>query len=297
MSMVLTAVSCANAGEKIPEQEAHDLSDIIEQRDFYLSETAHVRDKHGFVPGCDGLLFTSLSIVGGFKADLYAAYEDGKWYRTPTKDCYSDGRSKSECSKDGFIGLLWSLYYTGDLRGSEKLISYGRSRNWIMCEGGYSRVWFSFQLRKTLADIVYRLGGKNHYTMRAYPVYWAKGLKGFEAHIQTIHILLRSKVNNKITKSAIDRVKEHYSRNPRNAFFVFAYHYFVDGDHKETILSLKDEDLFPRDRLPTSQDRCEEYIWQRELGHNWEPCPDEEETYTATDYLFVAKLLEEALEE
>ena len=48
-----------------------------------------------------------------------------------------------------------------------------------------------------------------------------------------------------------------------------------------------DEKLFPSDRLPTATDRCEAYLWQRNGGSDWEPCP-RDKLHDGVDFLIAA---------
>ena len=89
-----------------------------------------------------------------------------------------------------------------------------------------------------------------------------------------------------------DRIVDHYERNPDNALFAVAYHKIKDGDYSEPTATLLNERYFPADRLPTSKDRCTEYLWQRENDDDWESCKDKE-THSGTDFLFATHLIEE----
>jgi hypothetical protein len=191
------------------------------------------------------------------------------------------------------LGAMLAALYKGDLATLERLVRYGKRNNWIMGDGDITRTYFTPNLRKTLADLVYMLGGEDHYVMRKYPIKWTKGLRGFESHLQMLHIFLRTKINKKINEQMLARIHEHYGRNPSNALFSFLYHKYEDGDQTETLNIVLNEQWFPKDRLPWEKDRCGEYLWEREFGKNWKPC-GKNSPHSGTDLLFVVRLLEES---
>jgi len=48
---------------------------------------------------------------------------------------------------------------------------------------------------------------------------------------------------------------------------------------------------FPKDRLPSSADRCNGNLWQHDLEpKNVDPCPDEHEIHPTVDFRLVVKL-------
>jgi hypothetical protein len=67
------------------------------------------------------------------------------------------------------------------------------------------------------------------------------------------------------------------------------YNKYRDGNQQQAIDILLDESLFPSDRLPTARDnRCEEYLWQRDDDpKDWGPC-DSDRVHDGVDFLFAA---------
>ena len=262
---------------------------LLAKRALYWELSEAHRNEYGFVPKCDSLLFSSLSKVAGYDVDIEAAEDDGRWYRRTEKDCFDTESSTSDVSKDMYIGLLWATWYEKDTSRLERLIAYGKSEDWKVGRGPLGETFITPSLRQTIAEMLKALGGKKHGTMLRYPHFWPKQY-GYQAHLQVLHILLRKKMLGAVTKEEVKRIDDYYRRNPRNALFSFAYHCFTDGDYSETAEILLDEKLFPKDRLPTPQDRCENYLWQRDLGKDWEPCK-RQGIHDGVDLEFVTALI------
>jgi len=288
--------------------EPDDWGIILEQRDLYMKLTQGVRDSHGFIHGCDSLIFTSLSVASGYPADLTAAEErdpesnekTGKYYRTPDKDCYVTGRSGSEISRDQLLGLLWGAWYTADKALVARLIRHGKRSNWIIGRGPYSRTFVTPQLRALMAEVLLALGGEDHYVMRLYPQTYSQDIEGYQRHLQFLRGMLFEKATGRVAKVYVTSMCGFAERSPKDGLFRFACDYYQGRDLDESVSRLRDQDLFPREHLPTYETRCAEYIWEKSPGSSgWEGChaepPIEERTYSGTDFMFLVKLVEEAL--
>lgn len=276
---------------------APDRWDILKsKRDLYIQKSKEVRDQHGFIPGCDSLCFTALSVVGGYPADLSAAEEDGRWYRTPNKDCFSSGRSGSTISRDMLVGLLWATYHQSDVSRLLRLIRYGEKKFWIIGDGEVSRTFVTPQIQKLIADVLDKLGGGNLRRYRILPHIYPSGLEGYEAHLQLLQILLRLHMYGEISATMNERVHQHYHRNPKNALYSIAYQLVTYGNLNEACDILLSSSQFPIDELPSTKNRNEEYLFQRELGFDWWPNPDHSEVFSGSDLIFAVGLMEKFLE-
>lgn len=293
---VLILIASCNKSNNKAHEHVEDLDLLQAKRDFYLKEVPKVQGEAGFLSDdhCDSLLWTSLASVGGLDADVLAAREDnGQWHRRPQMDCYPDG-SKSSISRDMLLGVMWWALEFERKDVASGLISYGKAHNWFMGEGDPSRTFLTPALQATLADITKKLGGADEVILRNYPQLWTEDQKGFEAHLQVLHILLRGRVNDGIDDVMLKRLKEHVERNPLNPFFQFAAHLYTDGDQSEALSQLLKSSYFPDDRLPSSDDRCEEWLFQRDQDDKgWSPC-GEGRTHHGGDLVFLTKLLEDA---
>lgn len=132
-------LSCGAADNKsAPAQDRPErYAELQQKRDLYYQLTQDLQDDNGwFTDDCDSLLWNSLGVVAGLTIDIYAARDtDGKWFRTPGKACYAEGRSKSTISKDMLLGLAWALFSHGDSGSMADVLRYGRDRAYIMGEG------------------------------------------------------------------------------------------------------------------------------------------------------------------
>lgn len=278
--------------------------------DSYVKWSAELRNEHGFVPLCDSVLFSSLSMTGGSKVAIKHAESAGRWWRRTEKECYNNETinfkspgSNSDVSKDMFVGVLWGMLESHRLKVEprhnivkrlERTIAYGKSKNWVMGRGPVSETFLTPPLRRDLADLLYKWGGKNHRVMRAYPHIWDSGRDGYPAHLQMVRILARKYIDGKIPRAALERIKEHYARAPYNAFYSFMYHCFTDKDFTEPAKLLLDRNLFPWARLPEQRaDRCSNYLWERDRGTgDYEPCNQfKARAHDGVDYIFVAGLI------
>ncbi|MCJ7521001.1 MAG: hypothetical protein MUP21_02090 [Dehalococcoidia bacterium] len=253
------------------------------------------QDPDGFIgyDACDSLLFSSLIGAGGLPVSVEKARDaDGAWFRRPLtyEPCYP-GNSASSISKDMFLGLFVYIWHNKRLELAEQIFSYGAAHNWKMGEGDFTRVVLSPGLQATLAEIIARLGGEDHKIIRAIPVIFTDSNRGFAAHLDVLHILLRGEMIGSVGQESLRIVNSHLSRNAQNGFFAYVSHKFTDGDQSQAVSVLLDQSLFPDDRLPTSEDHKEPYLWQRELGDDWLPSTEAVTQHPGADFYFLASQL------
>lgn len=280
-----------------PEQSVEEaqLQALSTKFSVYSKSSTSVQDQDGFIQtdACDSLLFTGLygSVVP--VKDITAARDsNGSWHRRPLEtysECFPEG-AKATISRDMFIGLLWYIWKNKRLDLAQDLFSYGKDHNWIMGEGDLGATLFPPGLQATLADIIYALGGENHNVYRSYPQIYSQNI-GFASHLDVLHITLRGSVNGSISDKELSILNYNYLRVKQNPMFSYSWHKYSDGNQNETIQDLSNEALFPKDRLPTSADRCEPWLNQRDPGRDWQPCPDEGKTHSGGDFMFPAGLI------
>lgn len=260
---------------------------------LYLDLSKSETDQDGFVLWyeCDSLIFSGLYGVGGGQVNITAARDsNGMWHRRSLNqpECYN-GQDGSTISRDMMLGVMWYAWREKRLDIAEELFDYGQSHDWVMGQGDISRIYFTPGLQATLAEIIYRLGGEDHYTFRNIPQVYSQNT-GYAAHLDMLHILLRAEMTGSINTSARNIIEYNYQRVPGNAFYSFIHHKFSDGNQSESIQILLNQRHFPSDHLPTNENHCEFYLWQRDLGKDWEPCADKK-THSGADLLFVSKLI------
>ena len=112
---------------------------------------------------------------------------------------------------------------------------------------------------------------------------------GYEKHLDMIHAMTAAMKDGFMGKLDFDLMKSYAAENPKNALAQALVHKYSDGDQTAVISVLLDEKLFPSDRLPTARDnRCEEYLWQRNFHRSdWEPC-EQDYTHDGVDFLVAA---------
>ncbi len=86
------------------------------------------------VTRCDRITFVSMmSAACGKDYNLEAYEENGKWNRDETHSCYQEGESSSECSFDGYLGVLHALRSD---RGAIKRMQLHLEANGYRCGEG-----------------------------------------------------------------------------------------------------------------------------------------------------------------
>jgi hypothetical protein len=266
---------------------------------------------------CDSLLFSSLlacATNGHFNP--WAAFKDGYWYRRPTyyPPCctlteYStiqrlaiiakerafwsqDGiklaleQGSSTISRDMLLGLAYYCYYRKDLKAAESVIACAFKNFGVMGIGSLSRTMMTPALLGTFALICKSLGSRKYSLLAKIPFNGSTKAIGFQAHLTVLHGLLRDELEG-TNRTAL--YQHHFERMPINALFAIAAGKL---EHAQVLLSY--EKHFPADRLPTSADRHEGYLFQRDFGDDWQPS-DKRKEHTGADYIFAYWLLKKRL--
>lgn len=233
--------------------------------------------------GCDSLGFTSLCKLSGGCSDAVitdAEGDPGRWYRNPGKRCYDDGQSKSDISKDMFVMLWPYLYATGDKQNLKEIYNYGKAKGWVMGRGVVSRTLLTPPMILFLQELI---------GMIAFAAEKETIKEPFEKHLDLIRIMTAGMKRGGVSATEYEELRILAEQSPRNALAQALYHKYKDGNQADAIAILTmDESLFPSGRLPTSADRCEEYLWQRDQSSDdWRPC-DKGKTHDGVDYLIAA---------
>lgn len=246
---------------------------------------------------CDGAGFTSLYSVRCGDVDL-SVFEDlstGKPYRSPSHDCFANGESKSEYSRDMLLMRMVAAWVDKDIEWVNRIISYGEKNSWVICNAiddaiKVGRCVVSPALYFVLYDMQDRMSGKTLLLTMNRESDDAVGLKfGFEAHLDVLRIWLEGEVYGALTAAQLTRLEAYAGRENQNALFLAAYAKYANGDMSHAAAAL---DRYPKDRLPGSADWCEEYLWQRDqTSDNWKTCPAEGEIFSGTDYNFTIYMM------
>lgn len=288
--LILLLFSCSKS-EKKESSLAPD--PLLAKRDLYLSLQSQALNEHGYAhEKCDSVGFTALCLASGGcpKADLFKSEDNGRWYRSPEKDCFDKGESQSDFSKDMALMLFVQFYKSKDLPALARFKAYVEENKYVMgrpidTAEGISRVLMSPGLILTMEKLYKHLSGSWSGTPipvenKAIPVI----NRGFQAHLDVLKIWLDGELDGTTDDIADFVLRSQVDRQPKNALFQAAYHAYRDGDQTKAQEILMDESLFPSDRLPSTKERCEEYIFQRDYGDDWKPC-EEFEVHDGVDFL------------
>lgn len=294
---------------------------VIERMDLYCGlskpkylETATITDR------CDAALYTGLhGMVCNYVTitQFESAEEPGKMCRRPGCVCFQNGKdtgSDSNWSKDMATGAQGNQAVRPDFELLSRIVKYGEDNNWVVCQGKDSTAtlskcvmspkiisrWYDLRdranpnLRLTSEDsherylnLVETYGDRQDED--------AIGVKtDFRAHLDILGIVNEWLIHGAISSFSMTTLRKQAEREPKNLLYQSAFTRFHGGGRTDVAKALLE--MFPADRLPTSNDWCEDYIFQRdymrgsEVNNDWLPC-DGNHTYTGTDFLLAAWLL------
>lgn len=288
MSIRLRALTCLLALTACHPQRSEKAKDpahppgfdrVHDKADFYLEHAGEAADEAGFLyDRCDSLEFTAIAAAVGYPVELTKAQgEAGRWYRHADHECFDRGDSASDISGDMILGLAWWIWQTENRQAASELVAYGKEHTWRMGRGDVFRTILRPPLIALLYDISRTLGADPGPTPPS-EVLQSLSLPtptGYEADLQVVHILLTGAVHCGVSPDDLDALRRQAERQPRNALFQAAYHLYGDGDQTAAYALLDDDAYFPAGRLPTRRDRCEGWLWHRDDGSDWQPCPDD----------------------
>jgi hypothetical protein len=231
---------------------------------------AHYGEDH------DGALFAPLTAAGYKRPIDIERWRDatGQWWRTPAHDT-------PDLSRDFVLGVtLYALaFHRPDL--VDGLYDFARSHKLIMDSRSPEISLLLPSWLETVALVEHRLGGMEHSEWDD-KVSCLSTLQGFEAHLQSLIIGIRALAADGDTAGEAC-IRKMAARQPNNAWFAAVEGLYLGTQERTVELLLKDS-VCPEDRLPTSDDRCEEWVWQRnESPGDWGPCPDRHQTYSGGD--------------
>jgi hypothetical protein len=274
---------------------------LREKRESYLALQHTIKDSQGFISDkCDSVGFSCLNVVGGGEIDIKKAQDpDGRLWRHPDRDCYDKGESGSDISRDMIWMCLVYAYHSHDGEFVSRLKSYAKDHNFILGRGDITRTAMTPKLISTLYKVDTALNGSQENPPQSADQEEAGTSlslqTGFEAHLQVLDIWLNSALEHGITQKDLEILKGQTEREPFNLLFSAMYHTYSDGDMTYPVIALGGDYLYPKGRLPTTEDHCTEYLYQRDYSaKDWGPCDPSTpvKTHSATDFLFALKIVE-----
>lgn len=299
--MLLTFVLCgcnlSGKKDKEPTPPIDPMADATAKRDLYVSLQPQVDGPSGFIDTdkCDSIHWTALRGVGmGKPAELRAAIEEsGQVHRRPLQlaECYPD-ESDSEISREAILYVGLHALVFNDLDMLNSIWDYGKAHAWIMGRGVGSRTVFTPAAQAVLAQAIRALGGGNKPQLNI-PIPRPKGLTDFDAFIQVIEVLMEAKSNGgNISSESRDLLEEQATRQPNNVVYAAMAVRWAGGNPEVAISLLNGNPKYPRDRLPTSAEYCDEWLSQRDEGSSGaNPCPDENRKHSGGDWLLAYAIL------
>jgi len=162
-------------------------------------------------------------------------------------------------------------------------IRYGKANSWNMCgENGaldttikISRCIMSTNLKATIYELNHLMGGAKNAAQSVAQV-WDPSCTGFRCHLTVVHWLLRGSMQDGINDLQKNFLTAKAEKNKANALYVMASRYFTDGFYNDAYINLEDPNFFPAEHLPTTDDRCVDYLWQRDQYRTQKYTADEE---------------------
>lgn len=274
---------------------------LMDKYRLYVSLLAQQQRYHGdsgwLTKDCDGLLYNSLAAAAGIPGINIEAAKDatGQWFRTPSKNCYPDV-SPSTISRDMFWGLSYWIFvnYRADI--INEIIDYGRKRqnqigSWVMGQGDITRITIRANMQATLYWLRYRLTGIDN-RQKYLPQYWTTSTKGYATHLEFLHMFMYGLTTGAIDERGYRVMAEHLRRQPQNALFAAIMSRFGANTIDQALSTLFNERLFPKDRLPTNNNYCTDYIFARDYAaHDWLPCQQHEDYVRGIDFIFASAIL------
>ena len=270
------------------------LKALQHKQTVYLELVKSAQDCHGFIQSedCDSLLFTGLvGCVPGVAVDIDAAFDitTQQWQRRPVECPCWPAHSASTISRDMLTGLAFYAWRNKRLDISEQIIKFALS-NWLMMgkattlKDKLGRCLLTPGLLATWAEVSYRLGGPNRWWLRWIPQVQSKSTVGFQAHLSVLHCLLREELTGKLNTKIVEH---HAHREPNNPLFQIAA-----KDYLTAARLLLDSRLWPDDALPTTLNRRDAWLPQRDYGPDWKPYTvGEVKQHSGGDFLFLYDLL------
>lgn len=246
---------------------------------------------------CDAALFTALHGVACDYVEVSqfeSKEEAGKLCRRPDCGCYPD-KSKSGFSKDMATGMQLFLSRKPDSDLTNRIVNYGKSKSWVVCEAvdtqtEVSRCLMSPKIVGRWFDIQSKAEGIKLQSEQSGDAFGVP--LDYQAHLQVVGILTEGELYGAISDSSLKALKSQADREPNNLLYRAADARYLEGDTTAVAQALLKK--FPADRLPTSADWCTDYLYQRDEtrkgkpNNDWLPCPEEGHTFAGTDFLIAA---------
>ncbi len=204
--LIFLITGCGYFDKEEP-QEQDVLNDEMTDLYYERLETAS-KYKEGWpsLTDCDGLVWAGVACRAGVKVNIVAAMDEGRFYRTPSKTCYKEGRSRSTVSADGIVAALGCV----NTDTAVQMARYGEDHNWV-----FGEPWYHAYLKPHFQGLLGRVTGEGK-SYSYIPMKLIYSDEDYVAHIQTLAMLTEMKVNNGLSKSNIDLLRRYHERDPED---------------------------------------------------------------------------------
>lgn len=293
---ILTLAACGRGKKEEPDPPAMPGAELVAKATLYASLIEGRRDADGFIETdtCDSVHWSALAAAATREINIRAAIDrDHRVYRRPLSlpECYATRRadgsrlSAATISNDALLFVLAYAVHFHDMPLVRDIFSYGHDHSWRMGDGDP----FTTVMRPTLISLYARallaMGGPDFPIERQSTTFTTEVATGFEAHLQVVSILVLLSVEGSVPEAAVNVLRQQVARQPDNALFRAALGRFDPTQQAEAQRLLLNAAWWPADRLPTSADRCEAWLTQRDQDQkDWLPC-GEGRTHSGGDLL------------
>lgn len=298
--LALALTACHSKRQEPDDTPPMPSPELVAKQALYARLSDAVRDGDGFIETqeCDSIHWSALLSAVTHPFNVRAAMDDDRRvYRRPLAsypECYASGGSASTVSNDALLMVLAYAVATKDLDLARDIFSFGHDHSWRMGDGDPFRTIMRPTLYSLYARAVLALGGPD-FPERQLPTFVAGGdtlATGFDAHLAVVSLLTLLKIEGNLPEAGVDVLRRQVERQPNNALFQAALGRFEASHRWVAQQLLMNEAWWPNDRLPTSADRCEQWLTQRDEDEkDWVPCPDEGRTHSGGDFLFAVAVL------
>lgn len=264
-------------------------------------------------PNCDAAIFTSLHGLqcSYVNVGIFESQMTGKLCRRPGCTCYDNQTNGTPTSDSGFskdqAGGLQAFYSANpDGPLAVRVQEYGIANDWVVCKAETPAdvlgkclmspkiVYRWAEIERKAADI--ELEGLENQPEQDDNSGPELALKAdFEKHLDIVSIVTEWQLYDGISDASLKLVEQYAIEEPNNLLFQAMNARFVSGSAEEVAQRLLDK--FPSDRLATTDDWCEPYLFQRSEFRNgttnpdWLPCGGGR-PHPGTDYLFASYVLQ-----
>jgi hypothetical protein len=290
--LAITLAFLAGCGkEEKPKAPDVDLSVLLPKfHDYKLWNDALLAGEQGWTgDDCDATMKTSLLATLTDADPTLAVHAPGAWWRRRVSkgNCFPS-ESASESSRDMAVAEAdWmALKKRSDL--ARDMMDYIDAHHGTLGAGDIFRTEAGAPLYATLCKIA----GRKLPLQCDIPVTVGGEADGPARQVAAWHLLARADATNDTIGSGYnDWISARAREQPQNLLFQLLAAQYVTGHWQSFVDAALDERYYPRLHLPTSNEVCDDWPLQRDMGKDWQPCPQDAghpfKQYSGSDWLTV----------